>query len=246
MGGDRILCSVLGDKRMFVDANDYDISPHIIMDGAWEEHISNVIISRLQEGMVAVDVGANVGYFTILMAMLCGRAGHVLSFEPNPRSSIILKDNVALNGISDSVTVFDFPLGDEDHRAVTLAVNEYHPGGAQLTTIPGAAMQTHHLETRRLDGVPGSHDATLVKIDTEGFEQFVWRGMTALLTGDNLRYIVIEFTYRSYADPEGFLREIESHGFTISLIKDDTGDLIHRTVEEVLCGPSFQMLLLQR
>lgn len=246
MGGNRVLCSVLDKHRMFVDANDYDISPHILMDGVWEEHISNVIMNRLRPGMITADIGANVGYFTILMAHLCGSTGHVLSFEPNPRSFEILRDNVLLNGISERVTVCQSPLGDEDGKDVVLAVSHYHPGGAQLTYVPGSETETYNLTTLRLDSVPKCLGAALVKIDTEGSEYSVWRGMSALLHGAELRYVIIEFTRLSYVNPKGFLEEIVSFGFAIYWIRNDTGELVVMTPDTVLAGPGFQMLLLER
>lgn len=245
LADDRILCMVLGRYRVFADAGDFDISPHLIMDGAWEEPVSNVIVDRLGPGMTAVDVGANIGYFTLLMAMRCGPEGHVVSFEPNPRAFALLKDTLALNGLSETVTLFDVPLADVDDRPVILAVDRHHPGGAQLTGIPRDGMIQHRLLTRRLDGIDAARGATLVKIDTEGLEEAIWQGMRGLLDSETLRYVVVEFTYRSYDDPRGFLSEAIDKGFSLHRILEG-GGIVGTSVDEVMTGSWFQMLLFER
>ncbi len=245
LADDRILCLVLGRYRVFADAGDFDITPHLVMDGAWEEAVSNVIIDRLGTGMTAVDVGANIGYFTLLMTMLCGPDGHVLSFEPNPRAFALLKDTIALNGLGDQVTLFDVPLANADEQEVILAVDRNHPGGAQITVVPGAGMVQHRLRTRRLDSIAAARGASLIKIDTEGMEEAIWQGMRALLQGDKLRTVIVEFTYRSYLDPLGFLAEAIDAGFSLYRILDD-GRIVETSIDQVIAGPWFQMLLFER
>jgi hypothetical protein len=89
-------------------------------------------------------------------------------------------------------------------------------------------------------------DAALVKIDTEGMEQIVWQGMSAMIAGDKLRCVIVEFTKLSY--PDGGRRMIDealAAGFSLNLIHDNKG-VIPITADEIINGHYFQMLLLER
>ena len=63
IGDDTVLCKVLARHKMYVDAKDMGISPHLIMDGYWESWITKLLAQIVQPGFICIDIGANFGYF---------------------------------------------------------------------------------------------------------------------------------------------------------------------------------------
>lgn len=240
-----ILCRVLGVFKFYADPDDRDISPHLIMDGYWEPRTTEAIVDRLRPGMVAIDVGANLGYFTLLMTSLVGPRGHVLAFEPNPPAAERLFRSLWANGLSDRVALYRTALSDQAGQEVLLAVPDFHPGGAAVAAVVPEGMSSVSLQTLRLDEVPRALEADLVKIDAEGMEQLIWRGMSAMIAGSRLRYIILEFVKDHYEDPVGLLDEAIAAGFKLYLI-DDTRGVVRTTRDAILEGYFFQMLLLER
>jgi hypothetical protein len=80
--GETILCRILGRYKIYVDSHDWGISPHLMLDGVWEIRTTEVVVDLLLPGMTAIDVGANLGYFTLLMAGLCGPSGRCSRSSP--------------------------------------------------------------------------------------------------------------------------------------------------------------------
>lgn len=110
VGGDRVLTRTANGFKMYVDASDVCISPHLILDGVWEKWTEASLARIVKPGMHVLEIGANVGYFTLLMARLAGARGSVYAFECDPGLAQIAEDNAEINGFSGRVTI--------DRRAV--------------------------------------------------------------------------------------------------------------------------------
>lgn len=245
LGGDTALCRVLGRYKMFVDTQDVGVSSHLLLDGYWETWTTEAMPRFVRPGMTAIDIGANLGYFTTLMADLVGPSGRVLAFEPNPPIADRLRKTITVNGFAARATVHEIALGAEE-------------GGAALIVPPGEPKNAHvvageagsgatTVARKRLDAIPQALDADFIKIDVEGAEEDVWRGMEGVLARGRPMTIFLEFTPGRYAGPARFLDEILGHGFALAII-----DLVHgvRPIgrEAVLAGPPAedQMLVLTR
>jgi FkbM family methyltransferase len=239
------LCRVLGPYKLCIDPDDHGISPHIAFDGFWEPRVTEVMVDRLRPGMVAIDAGANLGYFTVLMAALTGRRGHVHAFEPVPHTADLLAESIRLNGFSDHVTLHRAALSEEGGRTVSLQFETRYRGGATVDAPEVAGRERLDAVTRRLDEVPSALDAALVKIDTEGQEQAIWRGMGRMIAGSALRWVVVEFSRHAYADAAGFLAEVSAAGFRLLRIDDEQG-AVSADAASILAGPDLQMLLFER
>jgi FkbM family methyltransferase len=218
VGDDKVLCTVLGRFKMYLDSRDLSIAPHLMKDGYWEIWVTEVLASLLRRRMVVADIGANHGYFTMVMAEKC-QAGHVHAFEPNPRIAELLRRNITVNGFDGRVTWYGDPLADEDGRDLHFVVDEQMSGGGHLVPENAiAGRQSLALHTRRLDQIAGAADAEVVKIDAEGSEPIIWRGMAGMIAGTKLHIILLEFAPVRYPDPAAFLAELTSAGFSLSHI----------------------------
>jgi FkbM family methyltransferase len=241
-GPDANLCRVLGRYKLYVDPHDDGLAPHLMLDGYWEMWVTEALAELIRPGMVVADVGANVGYFSVLMADLVGPTGRVIAFEPNPAVAALLARGITANGFAERATLVPDPLGGKEGAPVSLVVPPGDPKNAHVVPGEGGA-----LTTRRLDGDRDWSAIELVKIDVEGAEEAVWTGMEGLLAGTTLRTVLLEFTPIRYADPGAFLDRLLAPGFTLGRI-DPIRGIESVTAAEVLAGDPHldQMLVLRR
>ena len=124
-GDHRLLCRLLGDYLAFVDARDLMLGPRLVLDGFWEAWVTLALARYLQPGMWCVDVGANYGYYTLLMAAACGPEGRVVACEPNPLlAETYLPQNLSLNGFYHGVGVCPKVVGNLDDRTVDFVLHD--------------------------------------------------------------------------------------------------------------------------
>ena len=176
---------------------------------------------------VVVDVGANLGYFSLMAAAL----GHrVVAFEPMGRNAAKLQASIARNaGFSERIALYQNAVASRAGEVVALAAT--HPsnqGNGQVVVRDapprgggalGGVYGIDYVETVRLDDVV-AEDVLVMKIDIEGLEAEALNGARGLLCGHVVRYVVIEFseeTRRSARCPaRRMLRTLEALGYAIS------------------------------
>jgi FkbM family methyltransferase len=156
----------------------------------YQDEISTLIAHCVNSGDVFVDIGANVGFVSLIAASRVGAAGHVYSFEPNPVLVRRLKQTVAENGIA-NVSVFESALGDaagtvrliagEHHGTNRISVGDESPLAAEIAISRGDDL----LHGRIPEGVP-----LFVKIDVEGAELAVLKGIPSLLQRPDTQFFV--------------------------------------------------------
>lgn len=146
--------------------------------GRWEPHVERCIHRLLEPGDAAIDIGANLGYFTAVMAQCVGEKGHVWAFEPVPATFDRLRLSSSLNGFG-QVTPLAVALGDVNGTA-QITFDPHFAGSASLQRdTVGSPSQAHAVAVRRLDDLVASGTVRrpqLIKIDVEGHELAVIRG----------------------------------------------------------------------
>jgi FkbM family methyltransferase len=100
LGDGTLLCKVLGGLKLFVIGDDVGFSPHMIFEGYWEYWLTRHFAATIRPGDTVIDVGANLGYYTLLAADLVGETGHVVAIEPNPEVFRRLAASVRVNGFA--------------------------------------------------------------------------------------------------------------------------------------------------
>ncbi len=238
LGNDTALCRVLGRYKAYVDTGDIGLSSHLLLDGYWEMWVTEAMLGFVGASMVAVDVGANLGYYTLLLADLVGGAGSVHAFEPNTALMRRLRQSVAVNGYAERTRLHAAPLADRVGTQVRLMVPEGEPKNGHILAAESqdGAGGAGTLLTTTLDAVFQDSRVDFIKIDAEGAELSIWQGMSQLLARRAPLTIFLEFTSGRYADPAGFLRQICEQGFAIAAIDPLTG-VTPTTPESVLAGP---------
>lgn len=156
----------------------------------YQDDLSALLEEKVSAGDVFIDVGANVGFVSLIASSRVGPRGQVFSFEPNPGLVNRLKQTIARNGIA-NISVFETALG-ENAGTVRLIAGENH--GTNRISVGDEAPSEKEVPLRRADdllrgripdGVPA-----FVKIDVEGAELGVLKGMPLLLQRPNTRFFV--------------------------------------------------------
>lgn len=247
LGDHTALCRVLGRYKMYVDSRDIGIAPHLMLDGYWEMWVTEALISLVREGMVVADIGANLGYFSLLLADLVGSGGQVHAFEPNPHMTGLLQRSLSVNGFSQRVQIHQLALGAESEGEVALIVPPGDPKNAHIVPIgDGLPENAVPVPLARLDGRPDWSAIELIKVDVEGAEQLVWAGARGLLDSGKLKVVVLEFTAARYHDPAGFLRTLMAPGFNLAYIHLTHG-IVDTTPAQILeRDPHIDIMLVLR
>lgn len=195
-----------GERHLVLDldpamANERTILAHLESGAFYEPDVAKSMIRILRPGDTVVDVGANVGFFTVFAAMLAGATGAVVSFEPDPNNLWRLRRNIALNNLA-NVTVIESPVTDRPGE-VQFFHNSDDSGGSALWdpgVLPAnvrslASPQPFHLTATTLDQAlaeRGVATPRLIKIDTEGAEHRVLAGTEQLLRDQRVPFIIAE------------------------------------------------------
>ena len=187
-----LLLQVHGYK-MFVLASYYDaVSPELLFGGGYEKYETTLFQELVTEGMNVIDIGANIGYYTLLAAKLVGERGKVFAFEPEPQNHALLLRNIEVNGYK-NVTAVRKAAFDKTGKA-ELHLGEYcgaHSLYQPYTNSPG----TIAVDAISLDEYFEGKECpiNIIKIDVEGAEMTVLLGMPKIVkNNDNLK-IFTEF-----------------------------------------------------
>ena len=144
-----------------------------------EDSLRPLIGELFPDGGVFIDVGANAGLWSIRLGP---RASKVIAVEANPATVPELRENIGLNGLADVIEVLEFAAWDSNGELSLLNPSVTgHPMAGMMRTVPpreGLAL----VPCRRLDEVLQVDRIDLVKIDTEGADLHVLRGMTGHIT----------------------------------------------------------------
>ena len=249
LGDHEALCRVLGRYKMYVDTRDVGLSSHLMLEGFWEMWVTHVIAPLVREGSVVADVGANLGYYSLILADLVGPKGHVHAFEPNPHLAGLLAKNMFVNGFEATSSVHGLALGDQVDQDMALVFKQDDPKNGRMTSLVDDQIgEGVRVPSTRLDSRVAWEAIEFAKIDVEGAEELVWAGMQGLLDGGRLKTVLLEFTRTRYDNPGAFLDRLIAPGFALAMIDYNRG-VVDTTRERILAMPNPDediMLVLRR
>lgn len=234
------------DFQMCLDLADTSIQRHVFFLGEWEPEETNIIKLILRKGDVLLDVGANVGYFSLLAAHLVGDHGKVYAFEAQPSLCAQLESNLTLNGLC-NVEVLNVAVADRISDLVIEDVSALGNRGAAMLIPRGPKIPVITVKGTTVDDFcrsRGISKVNLVKMDIEGSEMLALRGMNLLLSspdapdllceinepllnrmgssGDEVRSYLRSLGYDMYQPTSNGIQKVISHRLTVS--EDLLGD----------------------
>jgi FkbM family methyltransferase len=209
---------------LFASNEDLAIGRHIVAAGCYEPAVAAVLRRYLRPGMTVVDIGANIGYLTMLMATLVGDTGCVVAVEPNPENVRLLEASRRVNGFRHVV-----PIQAAAGRGTgLLALNASFSNGmtGELPHDPAALFAACSVPCFALDAIlPDGRPTDLIKIDVEGAELNALIGLENTIRSYH-PVIVTEFSpgqmpgISGCSGPE-YLQHIIDRGYRLAVIEED-------------------------
>lgn len=172
-----------------VDARD---SLGLLRNGRYEPYETDLLLSLIQPGSVVIDVGANIGYYTVQFARATGPHGVVYAFEPEPGHAGLLDDNVRTNGLSNVTIVRKAAAEAAGTRRLFLAAENL---GDHRMYDSGDARPAIDIDAVRIDDVvvDDGRPISLIKMDVQGAEPWALAGMREMLDRHPEAWIATEF-----------------------------------------------------
>ncbi len=172
------------------ETRDNRIAPVIASQRMWEPVETALFIELLHPGLRVVDVGAHVGYFTVLFSRLCGADGFVHAFEPEPSNHRLLRANLLVNDCS-NVEAHALALSDSAGTD-SLFLSPDNGGDHRMYFVAGRARCSVRTDT--LDRVLATERVDFMKIDAQGAEPRILRGMQGLIARERSHLgVLMEF-----------------------------------------------------
>lgn len=207
------------DHIMLLDDQD---SMGLAIRGNYENLETDLVRKIIKPGDVVVDVGANIGYFTLIFAQLVGIEGKVLAFEPDEKLFQILTANIQNNGYQ-NVALFNQGLSDQNSEAF-LYLDEFNNLDNRIYASSSTAAKVE-IKLVRLDDLIADYapEVDLIKIDIQGAETFAFIGMRDCLRNSPNLKIITEFwpwsLIQAGSQPDEFLQILFEEGFSFFDIK---------------------------
>jgi len=191
-------------------SSDHVILPRLQRDKVWEENTTQFVRQHLKAGQMFVDVGANVGYFSVLASRIVGDHGQVLAFEAAADNFALLQENLVANGCS-NVAAQQIAVSNTDGQSLLLR----KPDAGHHTLIgDDKHIGSEVVPCAMLDSLLKLVQPDMVKIDVEGAERMVLEGADTLLKTREPLTLIVE----DWADGQGIADWlVKDYGFTLAL-----------------------------
>ena len=202
-----------------IDPRDH-IGRAVWHNGLYDLLVSEVLWRLASPGALAVDVGANIGCMTSLLASRVGPSGRVVALEPHPKVRDHLLRNVALFSTSREtapVTVVAAAAGEHPGTAELVMDEQFDENAGTAHILDGTATSDAHrraiqVDVVTLDGILADAPVELMKVDVEGFEASVFRGARGLLQARRVKHIVYEDNVGAESAVHA---QLEAHGYRV-------------------------------
>jgi FkbM family methyltransferase len=230
-GNSLIQCHVEG-AQLFIDSRDKAIGHYLLCGKPYEPQELDLLCKCLRPGGRFLDIGANIGYFTVLAAKHVGSDGKVIAFEPEPRNFKILEKNIELNKLQ-NVLIENYAAFDQK-RTLTLYLSNYNFGDHRIFDSDDDSMENKGRRKERVDVQGVCLDEYLrathfrpdfIKIDVQGAEKSVLAGLIGTLADcDEIQLLLEIWPYgmRQFGtDPSEVLKLLTALGLQVFQLQWD-------------------------
>ena len=224
---------IIGGHKIYLDKED---SLRLSINQNYEPIETRLVKERIKKGDRVLDIGANIGYFTLIFADLVGPEGKVYAFEPDPANLALLKKNLEINGF-DNVVVVPLAVSDRMGR-IPFYLSPDNLGDHTVYPV-GRDRKVIFVDSGRLDDYFKDIDGKIdfIKMDIQGAEAKALEGMQNLLKNNSAIKLLMEF-YPFGIEKTGFqsgecLDRLLASGFDIYYVDMDD-ELKKLTDREVL------------
>ena len=227
--------AIVQGNKMFLDPGD---SLDLSIRGVYGELDTEIVKNEIKSGDTVVDVGANIGYYTLIFAKLVGNTGKVIAFEPEPKNFKILKKNISINKLTNVILEQKIVSNKNEKTKLFLAnsgIVGHHINPTKNSTnfieVDSVTLDDYFL-TNNI-----SKKINFLKIDVEGAEIKVLEGAKTILRNDKIK-IFTEFNRLAIeklgVKPEKFLSLLTENNFKFFLPNYKTNNISETNVNELL------------
>lgn len=238
------------NHKMFLDEID---SLYLSVNQNWENFETGIIEKNVKKGDIVLDIGANIGFYTLILAKLVGKKGKVYAFEADKNNFKILKKNVEINGYKNIILINKAIWNKKG--SIKFYVNKKNTAGN--STYRGKNLEHDEIESIKLDDYfKKNKKVNFIKMDIEGSEGRAIKGMSNLLKENKNIKIITEF-YPKFLNQIGkeinysaknYLDFLKKIGFKLYDIQERNNSLILSDPEDILkkYDKSFTNLLCEK
>ncbi|MBS1753249.1 MAG: FkbM family methyltransferase [Ferruginibacter sp.] len=205
LGNSLLLCRILTKYRIYLDGREVGVTPNILTDGYWESWITKFIAGIVQPGFICIDAGANFGYYSLMLAELCGKDGKTIAIEPNSHIAKLLFFTSKLN--QHKFTVVQKALANKKSNLTLFVPPDFWGSGTIRKNKLEDHIEKEKIDADSMDNIVNELQlprVDFIKMDCEGAEPMIFEGMKATLANNPGIKIVMEYSPFIYNNPFEF------------------------------------------
>lgn len=224
---------VVDGNKIFLDKDD---SLRLSILGVYEPLMIKLFKEKIKPGDIVVDVGAHIGYHTLSASKWVGKSGKVYSFEPEKNNFALLSSNVKINNCKNVILVNK--AAAEVNKKAELFISPNNE--AHHSLVDNGGQERISVEAVSLDEFFGkrSKNIAVVKMDVEGGEYSVVKGMKNILKENRRLTLFTEFSplalKKAGNSPSGYLNLLKSYGFSIFVIDEKNSVVVPVNIPRLL------------
>ena len=182
---------IIQGNKLYIDKKDAVVSQELVISGTWEEYETEVFKKNINKGDTVLDIGAHIGYYTLIAAQLVGDKGKVYAFEPDHKNFSLLKKNVEVNGYKNVVLV-NKAVGEIDGK-IELYLDDENTGDHRIY-VSDARRKGITIEVVTLNNfLKNNEEVNLIKMDIQGSESSALKGGSNIIKENKSIKILTEF-----------------------------------------------------
>lgn len=216
---------VLDNKRIWVNLSDHHVSRNILLHKEWEVNETFFLKNNLKKGQSFLDIGANIGWFSLLAAEIVGKQGSVIAFEPRPDLFNYFLKSIHDSNLYENIEAHNTALGDVRGYMTMSAIDRHNPGNSSFSTIHDESKQCWNVRVNLLDDILQDRPVDFIKIDVEGAEPLVFKGASKTLAKEEKPIIMSEIHPKqlkmvSGMQPIDYVNYLEGFGYECFLLEE--------------------------
>ena len=216
-GKDSLIIKDIQGSKMYLNIRDKGVSRELALVGIREKLFTETLQSELREGDCVVDIGANIGYYSLMEARLIGPQGKVYAIEPAPHNINLLKESIRLNNYG-NIETFHLAIGQSDGIS-PLYISD-HPNWCSFYP-PRKIKGQIDIEVASLDSfLMDKRRPNLIRMDVEGYEYEILNGMSGILESTMPLRLFVEFhpDIMGRQRAAAFLSTLRDHRFQLKKV----------------------------
>jgi FkbM family methyltransferase len=237
--GKRAVIFKIHKNRMLLSLDDSGISRELMLHRTREPVSTGTLKSILKKGDVVLDIGANIGYYALMEAHIVGENGKVYACEPVPDTFKILKKNTRLNGFR-NIALFKQAFADEN-KEVDMYVSSKSNIAAMIKRVAHDKGRIKVSTITVDDFLKDKETPSFLRMDVEGYETEIIKGMSEVLKNNALKNIFIEIHFMSLPVTKSveLLSTLKKNGFEVNSSAPDAAYWLRDKLWRQRIGPSF-------